>query len=79
MDYLTMSTDDLYALIAQHRSVQTGDQDAIGTAITQGVKPGEKVVILSAQPIRDGQGVRIDNSPMQVAGQPMVERGSAPK
>ncbi|HZO87018.1 MAG TPA: efflux RND transporter periplasmic adaptor subunit [Chthonomonadaceae bacterium] len=64
-------------LTAHRRPVRTGDQDATGIAITQGVQPGEKVVILSAQPVRDGQIVRIDNGgmPVQLAGLPTVEGG----
>src|SRR5579884_2562314 len=43
----------------------------------EAVQPGEKVVILSAQPVRDGQIVRIDNGgmPVQLAGLPTVEGG----
>jgi RND family efflux transporter MFP subunit len=43
---------------AQRRSVITGVSDDSFTAIDQGVKPGEKVVTLSAFPVRDGMSVR---------------------
>jgi RND family efflux transporter MFP subunit len=43
----------------QQRPVTTGGSDAAGIAITQGVQPGEKVVTLSAMPLKEGQTVRI--------------------
>src|SRR5262249_13749351 len=64
-------------LVAHQRAVKTGDQDVNGIAIIEGVQAGEKVVTLSAQPVRDGQTVKIDtgNGQTQVAGQPAVEGG----
>ncbi|HLV80522.1 MAG TPA: efflux RND transporter periplasmic adaptor subunit [Chthonomonadaceae bacterium] len=63
---------------AQVVPVKTGDQDANGVAITQGVQPGEQVVILAAQPVKSGQIVRIDTGAgmtADLAGQPNVEGG----
>jgi len=47
-------------LVAHKRPVTTGDSDLTGVQIVSGVQPGERVVVLSAQPVRDGQQVRID-------------------
>ncbi len=44
---------------AQRRPVVTGASDSKGVAILQGVQPGEKVITLSAMPIKDSQAVRI--------------------
>jgi hypothetical protein len=35
-----------------------GASDAQGIAITQGIQPGERVVVMSAMPVKDGQVVR---------------------
>jgi len=43
---------------ASRRAVSVGAQDAKGIAIESGVRPGEKVVTMSASPVRDGQVVR---------------------
>ncbi len=43
----------------ERRPVTTGASDANNIAIMQGVQPGEKVVTLSAMPLKDGQAVRI--------------------
>ncbi len=46
------------ANIARQRPVRLGASDAEGFAVTEGLRPGEKVVTLSASPnIRDGQEV----------------------
>jgi hypothetical protein len=45
--------------VAQIRPVTLGASDADGIAIKSGVQPGERVVVLSAAPVRDGQVVRI--------------------
>ncbi len=50
------------ANVAKRRPVSLGVGDTNGVAITQGVQPGEKVVTLSAMPIKDGQSVRIAGS-----------------
>ncbi len=47
------------ASVAQHRPVTLGASDPAGIAIIQGVQPGEKVVTLSALPIKDGQSVHV--------------------
>jgi HlyD family secretion protein len=47
---------------AKQISVRTGAQDARGIAILNGVKPGDKVIVLSAMPVKDGQKVRIGSS-----------------
>lgn len=44
---------------AETRPVQTGLSDARGVAIINGLRPGEKVVILSGREIRDGQPLRV--------------------
>lgn len=46
--------------IAHIRVVQTGDSDAAGTAVTEGLQAGEQVVRLSLAPVKDGQKVRVD-------------------
>lgn len=45
--------------VAQRRPVKLGASDADGIVVTEGVQPGERVVIMSAIPVRDGQVVRI--------------------
>lgn len=45
--------------VVHRRPVTTGASDADGIAITQGIRPGERVVVLSAAPVRDGQVVRV--------------------
>lgn len=45
--------------VAQRRPVVLGASDAAGIAIKSGVQPGERVIVLSAAPVRDGQVVRI--------------------
>jgi RND family efflux transporter MFP subunit len=45
--------------IAHVRQVTTGASDARGVAITQGVMPGDKIVILSANAVKDGAKVRV--------------------
>src|SRR5207244_2611238 len=64
-------------LAAHRRPVRTGDEDETGIAVMEGVRPGERVVVLSAQPVRDGQVVRIDKSspPVQTVGVPSVIGG----
>jgi RND family efflux transporter MFP subunit len=46
-------------LTARVRPVKIGGEDTTGIAITEGLQPGEKVVTLSIQPVRDGQKVKI--------------------
>lgn len=50
---------DKTSSVAQHRPVTTGASDADGIAITEGLQPGEQVVVLSAMPLKDGQVVRV--------------------
>lgn len=45
--------------VAQHRPVVLGASDPAGYAVRSGVQPGEKVVVLSAAPVRDGVTVRV--------------------
>jgi hypothetical protein len=45
--------------VAQRRPVVLGASDAAGIAIKSGIQPGERVVVMSAAPVRDGQTVRI--------------------
>ncbi len=45
-------------LVAHRRPVETGAEDPKVVAITQGVLPGEKVVVLSQNPVKDGQKVQ---------------------
>jgi RND family efflux transporter MFP subunit len=47
------------ASVAQRRPVTLGASDADGIAISEGLQPGERVVVMSATPVRDGQVVRI--------------------
>ena len=44
---------------AVKRTVKTGLSDKNGIAIEEGLQPGERVVILSYSPVREGQKVRI--------------------
>jgi RND family efflux transporter MFP subunit len=44
---------------AQVRRVQTGLSDSRSIAITSGLEPGEKVVILTGRDLKDGQSIRI--------------------
>jgi HlyD family secretion protein len=57
-DSVTVTTvkDD----IASIRPVTTGPSDSSGIAIESGLQTGEKVVVMSAAPLRDGQKVRVD-------------------
>jgi RND family efflux transporter MFP subunit len=43
---------------AERRFVTTGASGTDVVAITQGIKPGEKVVVMSASPVKEGQLVR---------------------
>jgi HlyD family secretion protein len=63
--------------VAHRRPVQTGAQDAVGIAITQGIQPGEKVIVLSMMPVRDGQAVRIGaEGPPPAEGRKQKAEGS---
>lgn len=64
-------------LVAHQRVVQTGDSDPIGIQILQGVQAGDNVAIISAQPIKDGQKVRVDKGAVAApaGGQPVIEGG----
>jgi RND family efflux transporter MFP subunit len=44
---------------AQRRTVTTGPSDDSGTMVLTGVAPGERVVIMSASPVKDGAELRI--------------------
>ena len=44
--------------VATHRPVKTGPEDSLGVSISEGLQPGEKVVILSQNLLKDGQKVR---------------------
>jgi multidrug efflux pump subunit AcrA (membrane-fusion protein) len=48
--------------IVHRRPVTLGTQGVAVIAITEGLKPGEKVVTLSTYPLRDGQMVRVGGS-----------------
>ena len=45
--------------VAHVRKVQTGAQDTLGIQIVNGVQAGEQVVVLTLNPIKDGQKVKI--------------------
>jgi len=45
--------------VAQRRPVVLGASDTNGFAVKEGLRPGEKVVVLSAAPVRDGTIVRV--------------------
>lgn len=51
---VTTVTDD----VASIRPVTTGATDTNGISIDSGLQPGDKVVVMSAAPLRDGQKVR---------------------
>jgi multidrug efflux pump subunit AcrA (membrane-fusion protein) len=44
--------------VLHERPVETGAEDAVGIEITSGLEPGEKVVTLSYQPLKDGQSIK---------------------
>ena len=46
-------------MIAHVRPAQTGDSDAAGIQITQGIQAGENVVTLSQNPVKDGAKVAV--------------------
>jgi hypothetical protein len=46
--------------VAQVRKVRTGAEDAAGIAILDGIKSGDKIVIMTASPIKDGQQVKVN-------------------
>jgi HlyD family secretion protein len=50
------------ASVVQRRPVSLGASDPNHIAVTHGLQPGERVVILSATPLKDGQVVRIGGS-----------------
>ncbi len=47
---------------AVRRAVSVGAEDSANIAIDEGLRPGEKVVVMSAAPVRDGQEVRTGGS-----------------
>jgi membrane fusion protein (multidrug efflux system) len=48
--------------VAHKRPVSTGAGDAVGVVILSGLEPGERVVNLSASPVKDGANVRIGDA-----------------
>ncbi|HEY3412536.1 MAG TPA: efflux RND transporter periplasmic adaptor subunit [Armatimonadota bacterium] len=52
---VTVVNDD----VASIRPITTGASDSSGISIDSGLQAGEKVVVMSAAPLRDGQKVRI--------------------
>lgn len=58
--------------VARRRPVVLGASDPDGYAVKKGLRPGEKVVILSAAPVRDGTTVRVAEE------QPDTDRASSP-
>jgi membrane fusion protein (multidrug efflux system) len=53
-DYVLVIDDQS---VVQHRPVTLGVQSVAVIAITSGLRPGEKVVTLTAYPLKDGQAV----------------------
>lgn len=53
---------------AAKRAVELGMDDGRRVQVVQGLNPGEKVVILSYQPLRDGQTVRLPGARPAAAG-----------
>ncbi|HEY3268186.1 MAG TPA: efflux RND transporter periplasmic adaptor subunit [Armatimonadota bacterium] len=62
---VTIIADDA----AEIRKVTTNASDAAGIAISSGVEPGEKVVVMSASPLKDGQKVRVGGGKGRGRGQ----------
>jgi RND family efflux transporter MFP subunit len=65
---------------AQVRKVQTGLSDTKSIAITSGLEPGEKVVILTGRDVKDGQSVRVADAkatPGSAAGEAAGGRGGS--
>jgi hypothetical protein len=63
---------------AQIREVRTGLSDTGSIAITSGLEPGEKVVILTGRDVKDGQTVRVADAKTKsgdVEGQAPAEKG----
>lgn len=63
--------------VAHIGPVRTGDSDVVGVQITQGVQPGQQVVVLTYAPVKDGQKVKVENAgaPYNLAGEPTVIAG----
>jgi len=55
--------------VSHRRPVTPGASDAHYIAIIRGVRPGEKIVVLSAAPLKDGQTVRVSNEKQKEARQ----------
>jgi RND family efflux transporter MFP subunit len=55
--------------VAQRRPVTLGSSDTDSIAVTEGVHPGERVVTMSAAPVKDGQPVRIAGTRRGTRGQ----------
>lgn len=51
--------------VAHRRSVVLGTSDAANFAVLKGVQLGDKVIVLSAMPVKDGQKVRIEGGKVQ--------------
>lgn len=65
---------------ASRRTVVTGAQDANDIAIISGLAPGEKVVVLSSSPLKEGQTVQAGGGQKgQGASRPGAEVGSQDK
>lgn len=56
--------------VVKRQPVITGVEDSVGIAIEQGVKPGDRVVTMSAGPLRDGQPVSIGSRGKRSKGRP---------
>ena len=55
--------------IAHITPVETGPSDAQYTSIVSGVKSGDKVVLISAFPLKEGQNVRLDDGKQKSSDQ----------
>ena len=59
-------------MVAHVRPVQTGDSDAAGIQITQGIQAGENVVTLSQNPVKDGVKVAVGSQAPGSGAAPQV-------
>lgn len=64
--------------IARHRPVVTGASDNQGLEIREGLQPGERIVVMTARPLKDGQAVRPagEGSKQGAGKRPDEERGA---
>ncbi|HLK57275.1 MAG TPA: efflux RND transporter periplasmic adaptor subunit [Chthonomonadaceae bacterium] len=63
--------------VAHRRNVRTGAEDPAGIAILEGIRPGERVVMLSMSPVKDGVQVKINNAGQTGTGSGTIQGDNA--